>query len=215
MLGCMGGVQGGGIISRSWESLRRCPGAAQLPHASSLVPTHLLGDRRGARAAVWAPPPMGNGSAPSTLCQQVPEWTKCTSREKRKEKVEKPFYSDSEGESGPTESADSGEDPVAWQGMGQGLLWWGMGRSHCGRDIRQVPPQRDTVGDTAVGTSHRGGNVAGGYGDGVEGTRDVGGVVGTQRDAVGGWGDVVGRSRELWGRGGDTAVGLSRAPRRA
>lgn len=40
---------------------------------------------------------------------QVPEWTKCTSREKRKEKVEKPFYSDSEGESGPTESADSGE----------------------------------------------------------------------------------------------------------
>uniref|UniRef100_A0A8C9FMG4 AP-3 complex subunit beta n=1 Tax=Pavo cristatus TaxID=9049 RepID=A0A8C9FMG4_PAVCR len=30
-------------------------------------------------------------------------------REKRKEKVEKPFYSDSEGESGPTESADSGE----------------------------------------------------------------------------------------------------------
>ncbi|RLW03797.1 hypothetical protein DV515_00006226 [Chloebia gouldiae] len=38
---------------------------------------------------------------------KVPEWTKCTSREKRKEKVEKPFYSDSEGESGPTESADS------------------------------------------------------------------------------------------------------------
>lgn len=40
----------------------------------------------------------------------MPEWTKCSSREKRKEKkVEKPFYSDSEGESGPTESADSGE----------------------------------------------------------------------------------------------------------
>lgn len=39
----------------------------------------------------------------------MPEWTKCSSREKRKEKkVEKPFYSDSEGESGPTESADSG-----------------------------------------------------------------------------------------------------------
>ncbi|XP_053541877.1 AP-3 complex subunit beta-2 isoform X10 [Ictalurus punctatus] len=38
----------------------------------------------------------------------VPEWTKCTSRKERKEKkVEKPFYSDSEGESGPTESADS------------------------------------------------------------------------------------------------------------
>ncbi|XP_052515639.1 AP-3 complex subunit beta-2 [Budorcas taxicolor] len=38
--------------------------------------------------------------------KQVPEWTKCSNREKRKEK-EKPFYSDSEGESGPTESADS------------------------------------------------------------------------------------------------------------
>ncbi|XP_041075023.1 AP-3 complex subunit beta-2-like isoform X4 [Polyodon spathula] len=39
--------------------------------------------------------------------REVPEWTKCSSREKRKEKVEKPFYSDSEGGSGPTESADS------------------------------------------------------------------------------------------------------------
>ncbi|XP_007470114.1 PREDICTED: AP-3 complex subunit beta-2 isoform X1 [Lipotes vexillifer] len=37
---------------------------------------------------------------------KVPEWTKCSNREKRREK-EKPFYSDSEGESGPTESADS------------------------------------------------------------------------------------------------------------
>ncbi|XP_077567332.1 AP-3 complex subunit beta-2 isoform X3 [Stigmatopora nigra] len=43
-----------------------------------------------------------------TTLTSVPEWTKCSSREKRKEKkVEKPFYSDSEGESGPTESADS------------------------------------------------------------------------------------------------------------
>lgn len=49
---------------------------------------------------VAAPPPRSH--------LQVPEWTKCSSREKRKEK-EKPFYSDSEGESGPTESADSGE----------------------------------------------------------------------------------------------------------
>ncbi|XP_010127004.1 PREDICTED: AP-3 complex subunit beta-2, partial [Chlamydotis macqueenii] len=57
---------------------------------------------------------------PSVRNVEVPEWTKCTSREKRKEKVEKPFYSDSEGESGPTESADSGEDPVAQQGMGAG-----------------------------------------------------------------------------------------------
>uniref|UniRef100_A0A8C5G4M0 AP-3 complex subunit beta n=1 Tax=Gouania willdenowi TaxID=441366 RepID=A0A8C5G4M0_GOUWI len=47
---------------------------------------------------------------PSVRNVEVPEWTKCSSREKRKEKkVEKPFYSDSEGESGPTESADSGE----------------------------------------------------------------------------------------------------------
>ncbi|NXX98708.1 AP3B2 protein, partial [Centropus bengalensis] len=52
---------------------------------------------------------------PSVRNVEVPEWTKCTSREKRKEKVEKPFYSDSDGESGPTESADSGEDPVAPQ----------------------------------------------------------------------------------------------------
>lgn len=48
-------------------------------------------------------------SVNSAPLRQVPEWTKCSSREKRKEKkVEKPFYSDSEGESGPTESADSG-----------------------------------------------------------------------------------------------------------
>lgn len=63
------------------------------------------------------PAPIGGvGSLPGADCFcfcslcQVPEWTKCSSREKRKEKkVEKPFYSDSEGESGPTESADSGE----------------------------------------------------------------------------------------------------------
>uniref|UniRef100_A0A8C5DZP6 AP-3 complex subunit beta n=1 Tax=Gouania willdenowi TaxID=441366 RepID=A0A8C5DZP6_GOUWI len=48
---------------------------------------------------------------PSVRNVEVPEWTKCSSREKRKEKkVEKPFYSDSEGESGPTESADSEPD---------------------------------------------------------------------------------------------------------
>uniref|UniRef100_A0A803TWW4 AP-3 complex subunit beta n=1 Tax=Anolis carolinensis TaxID=28377 RepID=A0A803TWW4_ANOCA len=52
---------------------------------------------------------------PSVRNVEVPEWTKCTSREKRKEKVEKPFYSDSEGESGATESADSGER--RWRGF--------------------------------------------------------------------------------------------------
>uniref|UniRef100_A0A671KDM4 AP-3 complex subunit beta n=1 Tax=Sinocyclocheilus anshuiensis TaxID=1608454 RepID=A0A671KDM4_9TELE len=41
----------------------------------------------------------------------IPDWSKCTSRKDRKEKkLDKPFYSDSEGESGPTESADSESD---------------------------------------------------------------------------------------------------------
>ncbi|XP_029107696.1 AP-3 complex subunit beta-2 [Scleropages formosus] len=46
---------------------------------------------------------------PVLAFRQVPEWTKSSSREKRKEKkkVEKPFYSDSEDESRLTESADS------------------------------------------------------------------------------------------------------------
>ncbi|KAG7268674.1 hypothetical protein CRUP_010885, partial [Coryphaenoides rupestris] len=51
--------------------------------------------------------------------ESVPEWTKCSSREKRKEKkVEKPFYSDSEGESGPTESADSESDSASSSASG-------------------------------------------------------------------------------------------------
>uniref|UniRef100_A0A3B4WDP5 AP-3 complex subunit beta n=1 Tax=Seriola lalandi dorsalis TaxID=1841481 RepID=A0A3B4WDP5_SERLL len=51
--------------------------------------------------------------------ESVPEWTKCSSREKRKEKkVEKPFYSDSEGESGPTESADSDSASASESGSG-------------------------------------------------------------------------------------------------
>ncbi|XP_062246818.1 AP-3 complex subunit beta-2 isoform X1 [Platichthys flesus] len=59
--------------------------------------------------------------------ESVPEWTKCSSREKRKEKkVEKPFYSDSEGESGPTESADSESDSVSGSESGSGS---GMSRS--------------------------------------------------------------------------------------
>ncbi|XP_051979010.1 AP-3 complex subunit beta-2-like isoform X2 [Xyrauchen texanus] len=45
---------------------------------------------------------------PSVRNVEIPEWSKCTSQKDRKEKkVEKSFYSDSEGESGPTESADS------------------------------------------------------------------------------------------------------------
>uniref|UniRef100_A0A8B9NVR2 AP-3 complex subunit beta n=1 Tax=Apteryx owenii TaxID=8824 RepID=A0A8B9NVR2_APTOW len=62
---------------------------------------------------------------PSVRNVEVPEWTKCTSREKRKEKVEKPFYSDSEGESGPTESADSGEGLGSMVESGKGDWdWW-------------------------------------------------------------------------------------------
>ncbi|KAF7648999.1 hypothetical protein LDENG_00148740 [Lucifuga dentata] len=56
-----------------------------------------------------------------TTLTSVPEWTKCSSREKRKEKkVEKPFYSDSEGESGPTESADSESDSASGSESGNG-----------------------------------------------------------------------------------------------
>ncbi|XP_044139271.1 AP-3 complex subunit beta-2 isoform X2 [Bufo gargarizans] len=50
---------------------------------------------------------------PSVRNVEVPEWTKCPSREKRKEREEKPFYSDSDGESGPTESADSEPESVS------------------------------------------------------------------------------------------------------
>ncbi|XP_077939301.1 AP-3 complex subunit beta-2 isoform X10 [Gasterosteus aculeatus] len=63
-----------------------------------------------------------------TTLTSVPEWTKCSSREKRKEKrVEKPFYSDSEGESGPTESADSESDSASGSEMGSGLEESGSG----------------------------------------------------------------------------------------
>ncbi|XP_051545157.1 AP-3 complex subunit beta-2-like isoform X6 [Myxocyprinus asiaticus] len=49
-----------------------------------------------------------------TTLTSIPDWSKCTSRKDRKEKkVEKPFYSDSEGESGPTESADSESNSVS------------------------------------------------------------------------------------------------------
>ncbi|CAK6954450.1 AP-3 complex subunit beta-2 isoform X2 [Scomber scombrus] len=67
---------------------------------------------------------------PSVRNVEVPEWTKCSSREKRKEKkVEKPFYSDSEGESGPTESADSESDSASESESGSGR---GSGSVHSG-----------------------------------------------------------------------------------
>ncbi|XP_069019801.1 AP-3 complex subunit beta-2 isoform X1 [Embiotoca jacksoni] len=63
-----------------------------------------------------------------TTLTSVPEWTKCSSREKRKEKkVEKPFYSDSEGESGPTESADSASDSASGSEIGSGSEESGSG----------------------------------------------------------------------------------------
>ncbi|XP_036002978.1 AP-3 complex subunit beta-2 isoform X3 [Fundulus heteroclitus] len=63
-----------------------------------------------------------------TTLTSVPEWTKCSSREKRKEKkVEKPFYSDSEGESGPTESADSESDSASGSESGSGSEGSGTG----------------------------------------------------------------------------------------
>ncbi|XP_035858997.1 AP-3 complex subunit beta-2 isoform X9 [Sander lucioperca] len=65
---------------------------------------------------------------PSVRNVEVPEWTKCSSREKRKEKkVEKPFYSDSEGESGPTESADSESDSASGSESGSGIEESGSG----------------------------------------------------------------------------------------
>ncbi|XP_077373678.1 AP-3 complex subunit beta-2 isoform X18 [Festucalex cinctus] len=65
---------------------------------------------------------------PSVRNVEVPEWTKCSSREKRKEKkVEKPFYSDSEGESGPTESADSESYSSSGSDSGSGSAQSGSG----------------------------------------------------------------------------------------
>uniref|UniRef100_A0A672R9Q7 AP-3 complex subunit beta n=1 Tax=Sinocyclocheilus grahami TaxID=75366 RepID=A0A672R9Q7_SINGR len=73
--------------------------------------SHLL----NAKAAGYQELPDWPESAPDPSVRNVevkdsiPDWSKCSSRKDRKEKkVEKPFYSDSEGESGPTESADSG-----------------------------------------------------------------------------------------------------------
>uniref|UniRef100_A0A8D2LWQ4 AP-3 complex subunit beta n=1 Tax=Varanus komodoensis TaxID=61221 RepID=A0A8D2LWQ4_VARKO len=94
---------------------------------------------------------------PSVRNVEVPEWTKCTSREKRKEKVEKPFYSDSEGESGATESADSGESRV---------LRWGRSaiqdgaRAYCVRDLGSGPDSSTSEERTVEkATSRRGDHI--------------------------------------------------------
>uniref|UniRef100_A0A8C9FNR2 AP-3 complex subunit beta n=1 Tax=Pavo cristatus TaxID=9049 RepID=A0A8C9FNR2_PAVCR len=70
-------------------------------------------------------------------------------REKRKEKVEKPFYSDSEGESGPTESADSGESHhggASSRGHHGGV--WGRGH-HAG----DIPLHWESGSSSSSGTS--------------------------------------------------------------
>ncbi|KAM4035648.1 AP-3 complex subunit beta-2 isoform 2-T2 [Anomaloglossus baeobatrachus] len=64
---------------------------------------------------------------PSVRNVEVPEWTKCPSREKRKEREEKPFYSDSDGESGPTESADSEPESVSESESGESSSGSGTG----------------------------------------------------------------------------------------
>ncbi|XP_077120106.1 AP-3 complex subunit beta-2 isoform X2 [Ranitomeya variabilis] len=64
---------------------------------------------------------------PSVRNVEVPEWTKCPSREKRKEREEKPFYSDSDGESGPTESADSEPESVSESESGESSSGSGSG----------------------------------------------------------------------------------------
>ncbi|XP_069621849.1 AP-3 complex subunit beta-2 isoform X2 [Ranitomeya imitator] len=64
---------------------------------------------------------------PSVRNVEVPEWTKCPSRDKRKEREEKPFYSDSDGESGPTESADSEPESVSESESGESSSGSGSG----------------------------------------------------------------------------------------
>lgn len=203
MLGCMGG---GSKVGASSRGLGRAPEGAQVLLSCPMPPP-------------WCPHTcLGTGGEQGLLFRPPHPWAMaplhqpCASR----------FLSGPSAPAGrrgrrrwrnlstPTQRAS--RDPQSqqtavrtrWHGRawGRGCCGGALGRGHCGRDIRQVPPQWDTLGDTAVGTSHHGGNVAGGYGDAVEGSRDAVGVVGTQRDAVGGWGDAVGRIRELWGCGG-------------
>uniref|UniRef100_A0A8C9WQK3 AP-3 complex subunit beta n=1 Tax=Scleropages formosus TaxID=113540 RepID=A0A8C9WQK3_SCLFO len=72
--------------------------------------SHLLNVKAGGYQELpdW-PETAPDPSVRNVEVMDVPEWTKSSSREKRKEKkkVEKPFYSDSEDESRLTESADS------------------------------------------------------------------------------------------------------------
>ncbi|XP_066211862.1 AP-3 complex subunit beta-2 isoform X2 [Saccopteryx leptura] len=102
----------GGVLSRHAKKLFLAPKPAPVLESSFKDRDHFqlgsLSHLLNAKATGYQELPDWPEEAPDPSVRnvEVPEWTKCSNREKRKEK-EKPFYSDSEGESGPTESADS------------------------------------------------------------------------------------------------------------
>ncbi|XP_053768559.1 AP-3 complex subunit beta-2 isoform X4 [Desmodus rotundus] len=106
----------GGALSRHAKKLFLAPKPAPVLESSFKDRDHFqlgsLSHLLNAKATGYQELPDWPEEAPDPSVRnvEVPEWTKCSNREKRKEK-EKPFYSDSEGESGPTESADS--DPAS------------------------------------------------------------------------------------------------------
>ncbi|XP_004594651.2 AP-3 complex subunit beta-2 [Ochotona princeps] len=102
----------GGVLSRHAKKLFLAPKPAPVLESSFKDRDHFqlgsLSHLLNAKATGYQELPDWPQEAPDPSVRnvEVPEWTKCSNRDKRKEK-EKPFYSDSEGESGPTESADS------------------------------------------------------------------------------------------------------------
>ncbi|KAK2489013.1 hypothetical protein MC885_003729 [Smutsia gigantea] len=102
----------GGALSRHAKKLFLAPKPAPVLESSFKDRDHFqlgsLSHLLNAKATGYQELPDWPEEAPDPSVRnvEVPEWTKCSSREKREEK-EKPFYSDSEGGSGPTESADS------------------------------------------------------------------------------------------------------------
>ncbi|XP_036787818.2 AP-3 complex subunit beta-2 isoform X1 [Manis pentadactyla] len=101
----------GGALSRHAKKLFLAPKPAPVLESSFKDRDHFqlgsLSHLLNAKATGYQELPDWPEEAPDPSVRnvEVPEWTKCSSREKRAE--EKPFYSDSEGGSGPTESADS------------------------------------------------------------------------------------------------------------
>ncbi|KAM5292452.1 AP-3 complex subunit beta-2 isoform 5-T5 [Ctenodactylus gundi] len=111
----------GGALSRHAKKLFLAPKPAPVLESSFKDRDHFqlgsLSHLLNAKATGYQELPDWPEEAPDPSVRnvEVPEWTKCSNREKRKEK-EKPFYSDSEGESGPTESADSEPDSESESG---------------------------------------------------------------------------------------------------